>query len=50
MNIKKIIIDGKPEELEFITRVMCGIMMTTQLSSYRNMNGEGIITLETNRK
>ena len=50
MRVKRIIIDGKPEELEFIVRVMCGVMMITQLSHYENTNGEGLITLEANRR
>lgn len=50
MNIKRIIIDGKPEELEFIVRIMCGVMMIAQLSHYKNIKNEGLIFLEANRK
>ena len=50
MKIKQITIKGKPRELEFIVRVLCGIMMITQLSSYHNLKDEGKIVLEANRE
>lgn len=50
MKIKKIIINGSEKELEFIARVLNGVMMITQLSSYHNLKGEGVIMLEANRK
>lgn len=50
INIKRIVIDGKQEELEFIVRIMCGVMMIAQLSSYKNIDNEGLIFLEANRK
>lgn len=50
MEIKKIIIEGNEEELNFIMRVLCGIHCLTISSGYRNSKGEGLMFLETRIK
>lgn len=47
MEIKKIIITGDEGELNFITRLLCGIHCLTINSGYRNSKKEGLMFLET---
>ena len=47
MKIKKIIITGNEKELEFISRVLCGVISVTTLARYENSKKEGLMFLDT---
>lgn len=47
MEIKKIIITGNEKELEYISRILCGVINVTTLSKYQNSKKEGLMFLDT---
>ena len=47
MKYKKIIITGNEKELEFICRILCGVVHITTVSAYHNSKNEGLLFLET---
>jgi hypothetical protein len=49
MKIKRIIIDGDEKELEFISRILCGVVYITTVSNYSNCKEEGLLCLETRK-
>lgn len=47
MKIKKIIITGNEKELEYISRILCGVINITTLAKYENCKKEGLMFLDT---
>ena len=47
MKVKKIIITGNEKELEYISRILCGVINVTTLAKYKNSKEEGLMYLDT---